>query len=74
MAGLRGWAHVVATAPPERRLADLADCQHGVVNRRQLGAIGFSPTMVRDRLQRGSLVRLHRGVYAVGHRRLRPQD
>lgn len=28
--------------------------------------------MVRDRLERGQLVRLHRGVYAVGHRRLRP--
>lgn len=27
--------------------------------------------MVRDRLARGSLTRLHRGVYAVGHRQLR---
>lgn len=29
--------------------------------------------MVRTRLERGSLVRLHRGVYAVGHRQLRPR-
>lgn len=36
----------------------------------QLGGIGVTPTMVRNRLRRGSLVRLHRGVYAVGHRRL----
>lgn len=28
--------------------------------------------MVRDRIARGLLVRLHRGVYAVGHRQLRP--
>ncbi|WP_148261264.1 type IV toxin-antitoxin system AbiEi family antitoxin domain-containing protein [Conexibacter woesei] len=53
------------------RLQELAEAQFGVVGRRQLGALGLSPTMVRDRLDRGSLVRLHRGVYAVGHRRLR---
>lgn len=54
-------------------LARLADRQHGVVARRQLGAIGLSPTMVRHRLERGQLVILHRGVYAVGHRRLGPR-
>lgn len=29
--------------------------------------------MVRDRIARGSLTRLHRGVYAVGHRQLRSE-
>ncbi|MDO8188174.1 type IV toxin-antitoxin system AbiEi family antitoxin domain-containing protein [Conexibacter sp. JD483] len=57
----------------DQRLARLADRQHGVVARRQLGAIGLSPTMLRDRLERGRLVKLHRGVYAVGHRRLGPR-
>lgn len=52
-------------------LAELAERQHGVVARRQLGALGLSPTMVRDRIEQGHLLRLHRGVYAVGHRRLR---
>ncbi len=58
-------------AHPDRALAELVDRQHGVVARRQLGALGMSETMTRDRVQRGLLVRLHRGVYAVGHRRLR---
>jgi predicted transcriptional regulator of viral defense system len=51
-------------------LTELANSQHGVVARRQLGALGLSATMVRDRIERGLLRRLHRGVYAVGHRRL----
>jgi predicted transcriptional regulator of viral defense system len=54
-------------------LVELANSQWGVVARRQLGSIGLTPTMVRDRLARGSLTRLHRGVYVVGHRQLRPQ-
>jgi very-short-patch-repair endonuclease len=44
-----------------------------VVARRQLDSIGLTPQMVRSRLKSGHLVRLHRGVYAVGHRQLRPQ-
>lgn len=39
--------------------------------RSQLVALGVSETMVRDRMRRGHLLRLHRGVYAVGHDRLR---
>jgi hypothetical protein len=42
-----------------------------VVARRQLVALGLSRTVVGERLRSGYLVRLHRGVYAVGHRRLR---
>lgn len=55
----------------DRALTDLADRQHGVVARRQLVALGVSDTMVRDRVRRGLLRRIHRGVYAVGHGRLR---
>ena len=51
-------------------LAVLAERQHGVVARRQLLALGLSPTMVKDRLAAGRLHRVHRGVYAVGHGKL----
>jgi very-short-patch-repair endonuclease len=54
-------------------MAELAARQHGVVARRQLAALGVSETMVRDRLGAGRLVRIHRGVYAVGHAQLRPE-
>jgi len=54
-------------------LTELANAQLGVVARRQLGPLGLTPAMVRARLARGSLTRLHRGVYAVGHRQLRPR-
>jgi predicted transcriptional regulator of viral defense system len=50
----------------------LAVGQHGVVSRGQLLDAGIPPTTLRDRVQRGHLVPLHRGVYAVGHAHLRP--
>jgi hypothetical protein len=52
---------------PDVRLARFAARRHGVVSREQLHAIGFSNTMVRDRVASGRLHRLYRGVYAVGH-------
>jgi very-short-patch-repair endonuclease len=58
-------------AHPDWRLAALAERQYGVVARRQLVAIGIRDKMVLDRVRSGRLVRLHRGVYAVGHRQLR---
>jgi very-short-patch-repair endonuclease len=56
---------------PDRALAELASEQHGVVARRQLALLGLTDKMVVTRVRRGLLVRLHRGVYAVGHDRLR---
>lgn len=47
-----------------------AERQYGVVARRQLLAAGLSPKAVEHRLRAGRLIVLHRGVYAVGHRRL----
>ena len=43
-----------------------------MVARRQLLDAGIPPTTIDDRVDRGQLVLLHRGVYAVGHAHLRP--
>jgi very-short-patch-repair endonuclease len=55
---------------PEREVAVLAERQHGVVTFQQLLATGISASGVVRRLQAGWLHRLHRQVYAVGHRGL----
>jgi very-short-patch-repair endonuclease len=54
----------------DARIAGLATRQHGVVTSGQLIAIGISTSAITDRVNAGRLHRLHRGVYAVGHRRL----
>jgi predicted transcriptional regulator of viral defense system len=51
-------------------LAELASRQHGVVATRQLDALGYSKSSVAKAANVGRLHRLHRGVYAVGHRTL----
>lgn len=48
-------------------MAALASRQHGVVTRTQLLDAGVTEKEVRSRLERGSLLRVHRGVYRVGH-------
>jgi hypothetical protein len=55
----------------DRRIAVLAARQHGVVARGQLLDIGLTRLMIQRRLESRRLLPLHRGVYAVGHRRLR---
>jgi very-short-patch-repair endonuclease len=58
---------------PEGRhqaLADRATRQHGVVSASQLRELGYSGDQISDAARSGRLQRLHRGVYAVGHRRL----
>ena len=62
----------VATGELDREIAALADRQHGVVDHRQLVALGASRRHVGRRIEAGRLLVLHRGVYAVGHRRLVP--
>ena len=53
--------------PPDRRIAELARRQHGVVGRAQLVALGVSEAAIDGRVKRGRLHRLHQGAYAVGH-------
>jgi very-short-patch-repair endonuclease len=54
----------------DRQVAAIAGRQHGVVTREQLEAVGIDKSGVTRRVQLGRLHRLHRGVYAVGHRSL----
>lgn len=55
---------------PHLDLARLAARQHGVVSSGQLQRLGYSPSAISRGARAGRLHRLHRGVYAVGHRRL----
>src|SRR5579875_1159873 len=54
----------------ERELERLAGRQFGVIALAQLERIGFSYEEVRRRRERGFLIKLYRGVYAVGHRNI----
>ena len=52
----------------EQELDRIGSASHGVVTRAQLLSAGVSRQEIASRLQRGGLIRLHRGVYRVGHR------
>lgn len=67
---MRGKRCTDAGAPVDITVAALAEKQFGVVARKQLLALGVSTGWIERRLARGYLLRLHRGVYAVGHKRL----
>jgi predicted transcriptional regulator of viral defense system/very-short-patch-repair endonuclease len=58
----------VQTRHLEARIAELAGRQHGVVGRGQLVELGMGEDAIDCRRRRGSLHRIHPGVYAVGHR------
>jgi hypothetical protein len=49
-------------------IAGIASGSHGVVTRRELLEAGLTSRQIAGRLERGSLIRVHRGVYRVGHR------
>jgi hypothetical protein len=54
----------------ERKVASIADRQHGVIAHKQLLVIGIGRNVIRRWLESGRLHPVHRGVYAVGHVRL----
>jgi very-short-patch-repair endonuclease len=51
-------------------VARIAGGQHGVVSLSQLAASGIGTSAIARRVRSGRLHRIHRGVYAVGHRHL----
>lgn len=57
-------------ATGDMRVARVAVRQHGIVTAAQLAAAGIDKDGVAWRVRTGRLHRLHRGVYAVGHRSL----
>jgi predicted transcriptional regulator of viral defense system len=78
--GMRGVGRIAALCKPELgqppfdvALGRLAGRQYGVVSLKQLRVLGLSPRGVRSRVTAGTLHRIHRGVYAVGHPVLRPE-
>jgi very-short-patch-repair endonuclease len=62
---------LMCTAHADALIGSLAEAQWGVVARRQLLEAGLTHAIVGQRVRSGRLVRLHPGVYAVGHRQLR---
>jgi hypothetical protein len=66
-----------AASPPEsahgsvnRRIAEIAARQHGVITASQVAALGVASRTMRDWVAVGRLHRVHVGVYAVGYRPL----
>jgi very-short-patch-repair endonuclease len=51
----------------DRRIAEVAARQHGVVTTGQLLSAGIYSSGISNRRAAGRLHRIHRGVYAVGH-------
>lgn len=51
----------------DRRIARLAARAHGVVARRELLRAGLTRHEIAGRVERGVLIRVHAGVYRVGH-------
>jgi hypothetical protein len=52
----------------EEELARIAGAAHGLVTRSELLLVGVTGDEIRWRLRKGGLIRVHRGVYRVGHR------
>jgi predicted transcriptional regulator of viral defense system len=63
-------ADFLRTRDDDRKLAELARQQHGVVSRRQLAEAGFRKDAITVRLRCGRLHRVHAGVYSVVPRQL----
>ena len=54
----------------QQRVAELSRWQYGLVSSAQLAAAGVGPNAISAWASSGRLHRIHRGVYAVGHRAL----
>jgi hypothetical protein len=49
-------------------LREVAEGQHGVVAHRQLSDLGLGDGLIQSRIENGTLIPIHRGVFALGHR------
>ena len=58
---------IVEVRPVDRRIAEIAARQHGLITYAQLIGLGLSRSGIARRVSRGALYRVHRGVYAVRH-------
>ncbi len=58
---------IVVSGPRDARIAAIAACQRGRVNRQQLLAAGLTASQVTGLTRSQRLFREHAGVYAVGH-------
>jgi predicted transcriptional regulator of viral defense system len=52
---------------PELVIRELGSSSHGVVTRQELLDAGLTPETIKNRLRKGVLTSVHRGVYRVGH-------
>jgi hypothetical protein len=59
---------VITISRVDSAIAELASTQHGLVTHPQLVELGLAIRAIGYRIQTGRLIRLYRGVYAVGHR------
>jgi very-short-patch-repair endonuclease len=58
----------------DRAIWRLVRRQRGVIARWQLLNHGLTPMGIKHRVRRGRLIRIHRGVYAVGTKQLHPDS
>lgn len=61
---------VTPTREATEAIRELAERQHGVVAWRQLIDLGLGRGQIEGRVRGGTLVVLHRGVFALGHSRI----
>jgi very-short-patch-repair endonuclease len=66
------WEFVQANGGGDLAVAWVAARQLGLITTSQLEALGIGPGLIAVRLNRGTLHRVHRGVYLVGHSVLLP--
>ncbi|WP_028067176.1 DUF559 domain-containing protein [Solirubrobacter soli] len=59
--------HSTYGPPVDLALSALARRQHGLATKDQIVAAGLTQSGIRDRVHRGALHRVYRGVYSVGH-------
>jgi very-short-patch-repair endonuclease len=56
----------------DEAIAEIADRQHGLITSTQLASVGLGRAAISERAGSGRLHRIHRGIYAVGHKSLSP--